>query len=925
MSLHLESKRKENKRMLVQLRPRSAIEYKQASLESHLAVWKRLGCSLLLFGLFTEWLHPLAELQGYTDLQQLYPLSLTILSSLLIGVWAQSAFWRNGLKLGVVLFMTIWVFGNVAVDWPERLGVISFLHTNLEILLQGSSRFVLAVEQDVRHVIQGITEGEWMLASGEVRTFLLLAVVMVLASLVQSLMLANHSVLLFCTATGIYLLFLQAAIGIDTSLGLVRTVAWSAALAAWVRMLSVSEQDGHLAQAAWPTRWWLLTIGTSAAIIVLFAGWNQLYSWEKPRTWPEMNAWIEERLTGAAPSQSSSSTIEQAMAFQQMQAELAKQSTIIGRTGYGENDEQLGAPLAEDHRILFTAVSPEPTYWKLEVKSDYTGKGWTSPELPTEWVHAAGSLLTKNKQSGEDEQLQGWSSPFTQSIAIPRYDGQFPLAFGGRPERLTAWEDNEELPDSLRLKYEPAYERYRLAENPLYAGEADIFTYSYQTRTWNGKSLPPSGDTGEASARDLTVSKELLQTYTTVPDSLPDRVRTLTKDITANAASTLDKASAIQAFLQQNYAYTKVETKVPRAEADFVDAFLFEQKQGYCVHFSTAMAVMLRTQGIPTRWVKGFAPGESSAPGQYTVRASDAHAWVEVYEPSMGWIPFEATPASGVGSTRSLSQSAEGASSEASGSLNEKGGQQQLLEGADVVQPPSSEAPKQEVEARKLEELSVHPLSKNGGMTTMIRQWGQETIQKLQQTGTRVYEYGLSLADQWNKEREWLSAYSEWHQIIEIIGLGEARGQSLNMAQAYPLHLIVLTAAVLLLIMLVVIILHRWVRRKLPFWRMNRLIHAQKHHYEQGRVQQMGELAWRLIERKYGSRPRYMTLEEYSRQLSDAGLTKEQSLALQQFAEDCQMLLFARHQGDRIVRKRFLDGCLRVLSWAKSKDHRLSH
>jgi hypothetical protein len=58
------------------------------------------------------------------------------------------------------------------------------------------------------------------------------------------------------------------------------------------------------------------------------------------------------------------------------------------------------------------------------------------------------------------------------------------------------------------------------------------------------------------------------------------------------------------------------------------------------------MVVMLRTQGIPARWVKGFAPGESSSeqPNVYTVRMQDAHSWVEVYFPGRGWIAFEPTP-----------------------------------------------------------------------------------------------------------------------------------------------------------------------------------------------------------------------------------------------------------------------------------------
>ncbi|MCK9905913.1 transglutaminase-like domain-containing protein, partial [Frankia sp. Cpl3] len=76
--------------------------------------------------------------------------------------------------------------------------------------------------------------------------------------------------------------------------------------------------------------------------------------------------------------------------------------------------------------------------------------------------------------------------------------------------------------------------------------------------------------------------------------------------------------------------------------------FLFESQRGYCDHFSSAMAVMLRSIGIPVRWVKGFAPGtsigtDSNGVDTVEVRNRDAHSWVEVYFAGSGWIPFEAT------------------------------------------------------------------------------------------------------------------------------------------------------------------------------------------------------------------------------------------------------------------------------------------
>jgi hypothetical protein len=73
--------------------------------------------------------------------------------------------------------------------------------------------------------------------------------------------------------------------------------------------------------------------------------------------------------------------------------------------------------------------------------------------------------------------------------------------------------------------------------------------------------------------------------------------------------------------------------------------FLFKAKRGFCEQFATAMAVMCRTQGIPARVAVGYGTGDyNSLTGYYEVKESDAHAWVEVYFPAAGWVPFDPTP-----------------------------------------------------------------------------------------------------------------------------------------------------------------------------------------------------------------------------------------------------------------------------------------
>ena len=124
---------------------------------------------------------------------------------------------------------------------------------------------------------------------------------------------------------------------------------------------------------------------------------------------------------------------------------------------------------------------------------------------------------------------------------------------------------------------------------------------------------------------------------------LDPRITNLAEQITAPVSGPLDKVSAIESYLRMHYGYTlQLPSKTPR---DPISNFLFVRKQGHCEYFASAMAVMLRSIGIPSRLVNGFSGGEfNDLTGQYVIRASDAHSWVEAYVPGQGWMEFDPTP-----------------------------------------------------------------------------------------------------------------------------------------------------------------------------------------------------------------------------------------------------------------------------------------
>lgn len=131
--------------------------------------------------------------------------------------------------------------------------------------------------------------------------------------------------------------------------------------------------------------------------------------------------------------------------------------------------------------------------------------------------------------------------------------------------------------------------------------------------------------------------------YLQLPPSLPARVKDLAKNLTSTCKTDYDKAKAIEKYLSNNYVYTLAPDPTPK-DRDFTDYFLFDLKEGYCTYYATAMTVMVRSLGIPARYVEGYSlPPIAGANGVYEVTNQQAHAWVEVYFEGFGWLPFEPT------------------------------------------------------------------------------------------------------------------------------------------------------------------------------------------------------------------------------------------------------------------------------------------
>jgi hypothetical protein len=164
-----------------------------------------------------------------------------------------------------------------------------------------------------------------------------------------------------------------------------------------------------------------------------------------------------------------------------------------------------------------------------------------------------------------------------------------------------------------------------------------------------------------------TAPADLVARYTQLPDTLSPEVAQKALELTRNAETAYDKAAALQQWFRADGGFvydTNVDTS---RDTDAVSTFL-ASKRGYCVQFASAMAVMARTLGIPSRLGVGFLPGSKQSNGKQGVSLNDAHAWPELYFEGIGWVRFEPTPAVRTGAAPAYSQPSAGATATASSS-----------------------------------------------------------------------------------------------------------------------------------------------------------------------------------------------------------------------------------------------------------------
>ena len=273
--------------------------------------------------------------------------------------------------------------------------------------------------------------------------------------------------------------------------------------------------------------------------------------------------------------------------------------------------------------VVMKVRSEEPTPYRGVVFDAYNGKGW---EISAEGED--GEELTSDSvrfdmyTAQRTEPPEGPTRQVSQVFNVERDASN--VIFGAyRPQTVFFPTSSIKVDryNSVRAPYE------------IPAGS----TYSVISEV-------PNASPDQLRSAGNAYPEGLVEAYTGLPPTGLDRTRALAGELTAGTTNTYDAVMRMNEYLKTTYKY---DLSIPPQEGDMdaVEYFLFEERRGYCEQFSSSLAVMLRSQGIPARVATGYVSGEYNPfTGLYEVKASDAHAWVEVYFPGYGWSTFDPTP-----------------------------------------------------------------------------------------------------------------------------------------------------------------------------------------------------------------------------------------------------------------------------------------
>lgn len=322
---------------------------------------------------------------------------------------------------------------------------------------------------------------------------------------------------------------------------------------------------------------------------------------------------------------------------------LGRSQTVVQTTGLSESvDLESGGLISQDETpVMMVRFPDEETgqidnpdwlYWRVTTLNDYRGNSWSSVEsnLLDPGIR---NLSNQARDQRNRNRLERTVRPGRELVHQSIYMDDVP---------------------QMGLPTLDLVQRVQVDENmrgvELVWGPDRDFTVRLNKTGSRRLTYDVWSEPGEPTADELRTAPEDFsdiydadwELFTSHP--LGEQSVAIAQSLTEGESTLYDKVYAVEQYLSgQNYLYT-LNVPPPVSES-VVDSFINETRRGHCELFSTAMALMLRSQGIPTRVVRGFRGGEwNESDRTYTIRSSMAHLWVEVWFPEFGWIVFDPSP-----------------------------------------------------------------------------------------------------------------------------------------------------------------------------------------------------------------------------------------------------------------------------------------
>ncbi|MFZ7947099.1 transglutaminase TgpA family protein [Neobacillus sp. 19] len=550
---------------------------------------KRDFSSFLLYGLsfllLWEWLRPIEKLTNTDNIETFIAFMLI---TFVMSYFHLKGIWKGSIKLVFILF-------SINRFYYEQ----GFFH------LKWLKSFLL----DVADNIGMLTGRQWNDLSNEFRTLLFFILLWLMVYLIDYWLLNRKQIFIFFFMTLIYITVLDTFTPYSAKAAIVRTVAAGFAVMGMLTFYRIIQKENVTVDSSFIRKWMVPLAGMLAVSVVAgMAAPKAAPIWPDPVPYlTANNNKADGEGSGAGPH----------------------------RIGYGTNDGALGGPFISDNNPVFKYEASGKSYWKMETKDTYTGKGWfASGSSPISYLKE--ELVPVYSIPDSVETIKESASVNVHN----NYRYHF-IMYPAGIQKITDIQPTD--PNGNRFMVDTTNERISYYDEELEPVVPRHFTVDFVRPKYKVQDLQRT--------TSVDPSTFFYQKYTHLPEGLPQRIRELAEEITAEKSNWFDKAKAVESYFSNSgFTYDQKNVAVPGTNDDYVDQFLFDTKRGYCDNFSTSMAVMLRTLGIPTRWVKGYTGGDfleyskdNTSKQYYEVTNNNAHSWVEVFFPNQGWVPFEPT------------------------------------------------------------------------------------------------------------------------------------------------------------------------------------------------------------------------------------------------------------------------------------------